>query len=538
MFARVLRFHLTFLCVCATLHETHAADKPASAKAARNKPNVLFIAIDDLRPELGCYGNQEVKTPHLDQLASTGLRFERAYTQYAICGPSRACMLTGLRPDTLKIEEIDTFFRNTVPDVVTLPQHFKANGYTSLYVGKVFHAGQTDDAISWSHKVNELPKGQEYKLPESIATAKKRREESEAKYGRSEQLQGMGAGPAWESADSGDTEYPDGRTADAAIATLRELKGKPFFLGVGFVKPHLPFVAPKKYFDLYDSAKLTLTDTPNPPQDAPSIARHSSFELRTRTLVPTSGPIDERSSRELLRAYYACASFVDAQIGRVLAELDALGLRENTIIVVWGDHGWHLGEYGIWGKATNYEVATRAPLIVSAPTMTDKGKGTRALVEFVDVYPTLCELAHLPVPHALEGKSFVPLLTDPEQKWKGAALSQFPSPALREWAARPLSTAMRGTYFGPVIEAVEARLKEEHGARYDADLFNNHLMGYSIRTDRYRYTTWLDRRALDETPLAEELYDHDNDPHEAVNVAKANPEVTKAHLEQLRAQLK
>ncbi|MBN8421762.1 MAG: sulfatase [Verrucomicrobia bacterium] len=531
--ARVLRFHLTLLCGCATLLETHAADTPASAK-----PNVLFIAIDDLRPELGCYGNQEVKTPHLDQLASTGLRFDRAYTQYAICGPSRACMLTGLRPDTLKIEEIDTFFRNTVPDVVTLPQHFKANGYTSLYVGKVFHAGQTDDAISWSHKVKELPKGQEYKLPESIATAKKRREESEARYGRSAQLQGMGAGPAWEGADAGDSEYPDGRTADAAIATLRELKGKPFFLGVGFVKPHQPFVAPKKYFDLYDPAKLTLTDTPNPPQDAPSIARHSSFELRTRTLVPTSGPIDEGTSRELLRAYYACASFVDAQIGRVLAELDALGLRENTIIVVWGDHGWHLGEYGIWGKATNYEVATRAPLIVSAPTMAAQGKGTRALVEFVDVYPTLCELAHLPVPQALEGKSFVPLLTDPEQKWKGAALSQFPSPALREWAARPLSPAMRGTYFGPVIEAVEARLKQEHGARYDADLFNNHLMGYSIRTDRYRYTAWLDRRDPSLDPLAEELYDHETDPHETVNVAKVNPEITQAHLKQLRAQLK
>ena len=519
---------LSLFCVSALVSDAVAADKP----------NVLFIAIDDLRPELGCYGNKEVKSPNLDKLAATGLRFDRAYTQYAICGPSRACMLTGLRPDTLKIEEIDTFFRNTVPDVVTLPQHFRANGYESVYVGKVFHPGQTDDAISWSRPIKVPAKGQEYKLPESIAVAKKRREEAELKYGKDGELQGMGAGPAWEGADANDSEYPDGRTADAAIATLRELKGKPFFFGVGFIKPHLPFVAPKKYFDLYDPAKLTLTDTPNPPKDAPTIARHSSFELRTRTQVPTTGPIDEATSRELLRAYYACASFVDAQIGRVLAELDALGLRENTIIVVWGDHGWHLGEYGIWGKATNYEVATRTPLIVCAPKMAAAGKGSKALVEFVDVYPTLCELAGLALPKHLEGKSFMPLLTDPDQAWKTAAFSQFPSPALREWAARPLSPAMRGTYFGPIIAEVEAKLKREHGDRYNADLFNNHVMGYSIRTDRYRYTAWLDRRDANIEPLAEELYDHDNDPHETVNVAKANPEVTKTHLKQLRAQSK
>lgn len=522
-----LKAILLILCVSASLRETSAADKP----------NVLFIAIDDLRPELGCYGNKEVKTPHLDQLASTGLRFDRAYTQYAICGPSRACIMTGLRPDTLKIDEIDTFFRNTVPEVVTLPQHFKANGYAALYVGKVFHSGQTDDALSWSRPIQVPGKGQEYKLPESLAIMKQRKEEAEAKYGANAQLQGMSAGPAWECADVPDNQYPDGRTADAAIATLRELKGTPFFLGIGFLKPHLPFVAPKKYFDLYDPSKLTLTDAPNPPKDAPTIARHSSFELRTRTLVPTTGPIDEPTHRQLLRAYYACTSFVDAQIGRVLAELDALGLRDNTIIVVWGDHGWHLGEYGIWGKATNYEVATRVPLIVSAPKMPASGKGSRALVEFVDVYPTLCELAGLPLPSHLEGKSFAPLLNNPDQTWKPAAFSQFPSPALREWAARPLSPAMRGTFFGPVIAYVEAKLQQEHGSRYDTQLFNQHLMGYSIRTDRHRYTAWLDRRSLTSEPIAEELYDHDTDPRETANVAKAHPQLTQQLLTQLREAL-
>ncbi|MCB1225940.1 MAG: sulfatase [Verrucomicrobiales bacterium] len=516
--------------LCVSASAKAAADKSASGPG---KPNVLFIAIDDLRPEMGCYGNAEVKTPNLDRLASTGLRLDRAYCQYAICGPSRASLLTGLRPDTLKIEEIDTFFRNTVPDVVTLPQHFKANGYESLYVGKVFHPGQTDDDISWSRPVRQPPRGSEYQLPESLEVMKKRRQEAEAKYGKEAQLQGMSAGPAWESAEAPDSAYPDCKTADAAIATLREVKDKPFFLGVGFIKPHLPFVAPKKYFDLYDPATLTLTDTPNPPKDGPAIARHSSFELRTRTRVPTAGPIDEPTSRELLRAYYACASFVDAQIGRVLAELDSLGLRENTIIVVWGDHGWHLGEYGIWGKATNYEVATRVPLIVSAPEMKAAGRGSKALVEFVDVYPTLCELAGLQKPAHLQGKSFAPLLTDPEQKWKDAAFSQFPSPALREWAARPLSDAMRGSYFSPVIKDVEAQLAKEHGDRYDAQLFNNDLMGYSIRTDRYRYTAWVDRRSPTGTPFAEELYDHESDSHETVNVAAERPAICSKLRQQL-----
>ena len=515
------------ICVFASLLEASAADRP----------NVLFIAIDDLRPELGCYGNKDVQTPHLDKLAVTGLRFDRAYTQYAICGPARACIMTGLRPDTLKIEEIDTYFRDTVPDVVTLPQQFKANGYESVYVGKVFHGTQTDDTLSWSRPIKVPGKGQEYKLPESLATMTQRKEEAVSKYGATAQLQGMSAGPAWEGADAADSDYPDGRTADAAIAALRQLKGKPFFFGVGFIKPHLPFVAPKKYFDLYDPAKLTLTNTPNAPQDAPTIARHSSFELRTRTKVPTTGPIDEATSRELLRAYYACTSFVDAQIGRVLAELDALGLRDNTIIVVWGDHGWHLGEYGIWGKATNYEVAVRAPLIVSTPKMIAAGNGSKALVEFVDVYPTLCELAGLPLPKHLEGRSFVRLLADPDQEWKDAAFSQFPSPALREWAARPLSPAMRGTFFGPVIAEVEAKLKQEHGERYNAELFDNHLMGYSIRTDRYRYTAWLDRRSPAIEPLAEELYDHEADPQEKTNVAKMLPETCKALALRLHAQL-
>jgi len=511
------------------------------AARAVERPNVLFIAVDDLRPEFGAYGVSAVKSPNLDRLAATGMRFDRAYCQYPICGPSRASLLTGLRPDTLKIDHIDTFFRDTVPDVVTLPQHFKAQGYESVYVGKVFHGNQTDSTNSWTRRVltPPAPSGNsrsEYRLPASLAIVARRGEEAAAKFGPNSQLGGMSGGPAWEAADLPDDEYIDGRVANAAIATLRELKDKPFFLGVGFVKPHLSFVAPKKYFDLYDPAKLELTKTPDAPADSPTIARHSSFELRTRTGVPTSGPFDDATSRELLRAYYACVSFIDAQIGRVLAELDALGLRENTIIVVWGDHGWHPGEYGIWGKATNHEVSARVPLIVSAPGRKSVTKGSsRALIESLDIYPSLCELAGLPLPSHLAGRSFVPLLTNPDQPWNDAAFTQFPSPALREWAARPLSPAMRQTFFGPVIAGVEAQLQREHGARYNPELFDQHVMGYSMRTDRYRCTVWVDRRNPGEEPLAVELYDHETDPGETRNIAKEPGQ--QALVARLRVQL-
>ncbi|MGJ8642100.1 MAG: sulfatase-like hydrolase/transferase [Luteolibacter sp.] len=511
----------------------------ASAQSEK-RPNILFIAIDDLRPTLGAYGNPDVISPHMDKLAAEGRLFDRAYCQYAICGPSRASIMTGLRPSTLKIEEISTYFRNTVPDAVTLPQHFKQNGYRTEYIGKIFHPGQDDEENSWDRRIPLPGKGAynagAYILPESNEIVNRRREEAVAEFGKAAQLEGMGGGPAWEAADAPDNEYLDGRVADGAIKTLSEMKGdKPFFLGVGFHKPHLPFVAPKKYFDLYDPAKLKMTDTPNPPKDGPTIGIHSSFELRTRTLVPTDGPIDELTSRELLRAYYACTSFIDAQIGRIIDELETQGLRDNTIIVVWGDHGWHLGEYGIWGKATNYEVSARVPLIVWTPEMAKGGIKSDALVEFVDVYPTLCELAGLPVPKSLEGKSFAPQLADPEAPGKPAAYSQFPSPALREWAARPLSEAMRKTFFGPIITRVEAKLKEEHGERYDAELFSNHVMGYSMRTDKYRLTAWLDNRDISAEPLAIELYDHTTDPNETTNIASQQPEIVEQLMKQLFA---
>jgi iduronate 2-sulfatase len=361
-----------------------------------------------------------------------------------------------------------------------------------------------------------------YQLPASRAVIRQATEELTARYGPAIANSGLIQGPVTESADVPDHAYQDGITADAAVLTLRDLKGKPFFLGVGFYKPHLPFVAPKKYWDLYDPAQIKLARHPFKPAGAPSIGLHASFELRTRHGVPKFGPIDDRLARQLLHAYLACVSYVDTQIGKILAELDRLGLRDNTVIMLWGDHGWHLGEYGIWGKATNYEIGTRVPLIVCPPGGRERPGSSDALVELLDMYPTLCELTGLPLPEHLEGRSFAPLIADPTLPGKQAAFSQFPCPALREWAALPLSQGMRETWFGPLIEDVEAQLSKE-SPRFTRELYENHVMGYSMRTDRYRLVLWVDTRTPREEPIATELYDHETDPQETVNLA-ASPQ--------------
>ncbi|MHC4566279.1 MAG: sulfatase, partial [Planctomycetota bacterium] len=372
-------------------------------RAGVRKPNVLFIAIDDLRPELGCYGHGVVRSPNIDRLAREGMRFDRAYCQVAICSPSRASLMTGLRPDSSGVVDNVTYFRDTVPDVVTLPQHFHNHGYETAYIGKIYHGTMRDEEKSWSRKAVYVKPGFRrdvggYQLAENQALVERRREEVKRKYGQV-QLGGLACGPAVESADVPDDAYQDGRTAEGAIATLRQLNGgKPFFLGVGFYKPHLPFVAPKKYWDLYDPADIDLADNPFVPKDAPSVGMHSSFELRVRHGVPKSGAVPDEMARDLIHGYLACVSYVDAQIGRIIAELERLALRDNTIVMLWGDHGWHLGEHTLWGKATNFEIATRCPLIVSAPGIKMAGRSSDALVELLDMYPTLCELAGLPVP--------------------------------------------------------------------------------------------------------------------------------------------
>jgi len=306
-------------------------------------------------------------------------------------------------------------------------------------------------------------------------------------------------------------------------------------MGLGFYKPHLPFVAPKKYWEMYDPDKIQLANNPFTPKNAPSLGLHSSFELRVRYGIPKAGDIPDDMARTLIHAYLACASYVDAQIGKVLAELDRLGLRENTVIMLWGDHGWHLGEHGIWGKATNYEIATRVPLIVSAPGMKARGKSSKALVELLDMYPTLCELAGLPVPRHVEGRSFAPLMDDPDRKWKKSVFSQFPCPALREWAAMPLSEGMRQTFFGPLIKHVESQLRSEKPGAWSQDFYENHLTGYTVRTDRYRLVCWIDDRHR-ERMITTELYDHKTDSEENVNIA-GKPQ-NEALVKQLMKELK
>jgi iduronate 2-sulfatase len=472
----------------------------ATLLVGAEKPNVLFIAIDDLRPELGCYGSPIAKSPNLDALAAEGLRFDRAYCQEAICAPSRASLLTGARPDTTGITHNYVKIRELNPDIITLPQHFKSNGYETVYFGKIYHQGDPDDR-SWSLAANPKlidvpkPKGG-YALPENNQIKKDNMAKMIAKYGEAAK-KGLGSGPAYESADVPDTAYGDGYNTALAIATMKKLvreDDQPFFLALGLNKPHLNWTAPKKYWDMYDRDDIELSPQVDGPENGAEMGLHASFELRTRHGIPKSGPLGEDLSHTLLHAYYACVSYVDAQIGKMIAAVDEAGIRDNTIIIVWSDHGWHLGEMGIWGKATNYEIGTRVPLIVWTPDMKANGKATDALVELVDIFPTLCELAGIPQADHLDGSSFAPLLDKPNRSWKELAISQFPSPALSEWAANPLSPGMRETFFGPLIEEVEGRIIDQQGDAWDRDLFENHLMGYTARSEKYRLVLWKDHR--------------------------------------------
>lgn len=502
----------------------------------KGKPNILFIAIDDLRPELASYGSEIAISPHLDKLASQGLQFNRAYCQQAICGPSRASVLTGIRPETSGIYHNYIKFREVNPDIITLPQHFMNNGYETVYAGKIFHHGDLDDEKSWSRlPALDSMKAKGIKKPVGFALEKNIRERAEtrkamfAKYGDVARY-GLAMGNAYESADVPDTTYGDGYNTELVIATMNEMlvKGdKPFFIGLGFNKPHLNWVAPKKYWDLYDPEKIKLSTQTSGPENGAQVGLHPSFELRVRTGIPKKGPIDEALAVTLKHAYLACISYVDAQIGKMISALEEAGVRENTIIIVWSDHGYHLGDMGIWGKATNYEIATRVPMMIWTPDLplTTQGFKTNALVELVDIYPTLCELAGLETPEHLEGYSFAPLINSPEREWKTAALSQFPTPALREWGAHPLRPAMRETYFGPLIEEVEEKIKMQQKEKWNRDLFENDLMGYAMRTDNYRFIVWKDRVDLEKEPLFIELYDHVNDPRETINIANKNPEL-------------
>ena len=503
----------------------------------KKKPNILFIAVDDLRAELGCYGSTIVKSPNIDALAKEGVQFNRAYCQQAICGPSRASIMTGTRPETINVIDLFQDFRANVPSIITLPQHFRENGYETVYTGKVFHPGYTDEEMSWSRKPVRPKRNPD--APEtmggyaSIANQLmylKNKISLEERYG--EELirdNWLAKGPAYECEDVPDDTYEDGYNTLSAIATLKELKksSKPWFLSLGFLKPHLDWVAPKKYWDLYDENKIAIATQVDPPKDGATMGLSESMEVRVSANVPKTDPFSPELQRKLRHAYYACISYIDAQLGKMIEALKESGEYDNTIIILWSDHGFNLGEMGYWGKATNYEIATKVPFIIVAPGVTDKVKGSKsdALVELVDVYPTLCDLAGLKRPAQLEGHSIVPLLKKPDMPWQQAAFSLFPTPALREWAARPFTAPFRTAFFAPLIQKIETRIEAQMGDKWDRKAFENFVMGYAMRTDRYRLVVWKDRRRPNDKPLFIELYDHQVDPDETVNIATQNPAI-------------
>lgn len=465
---------------------------PAGAEEA-GKPNVLLICVDDLKPVLGAYGDPLAKTPNLDALAARSMRFDRAYCNQAICAPSRVNLLLGSRSTSLGIYDLSTGFRKAVPDAVTLPQYFISHGYRAEAVGKILHTGHgnNDDKASWSVPT-VVEKVVEYLDPKNSADGKLTREEAFFTNKQLGRIRELPKGAAWEVTDSPDNAYADGRIADISIKRLQEAKERkdtPFFLAVGFVKPHLPLTAPKKYWDMHDPSKFELAKVRKMPEGAPPYAGKTGGEIANYEPVPDDGTVDDETARKLIHGYYAATSYMDAQLGRVLSELDRLDLSKNTIIVLWGDHGWHLGDHGLWTKHTNYEQANRIPILISAPGL--KPGFTGQLAETVDIYPTVAELAKLPKPSGpqpMDGTSLVPVLKDSSARVRDHATHAFP----------------RG------------------GGK----------IGRAIRTDRYRLVEWKVPGQAPETADLE-LYDYQADPGETRNLADKKPKVVKA----LRAML-
>ena len=444
------------------------------------KQNVLFIAADDLSCALGCYGDPIAQTPHLDRLAATGVCFLNAYNQLPLCNPTRASVMTGLRPDTIKVYDLDRHFRDEVPDAVTLSQQFMKNGWWAGRVGKIYHYNVPasigtdgfDDPPSWQKTVNPIGRD---KTDESLIF-------------NAEPHRKISAALSWLAADGKDEEQTDGMIATEAIRLMEEHKKDPFFIAAGFFRPHTPFVAPKKYFDMYPLEEMRLPFAPSDDrEDIPTAA------FAHNCPIPHYG-LDELTCRKAMQAYYACVSFIDAQVGRMLTALNRLGLAENTVVVFWSDHGYHLGEHnGIWQKRTLFEQGARAPLIIRNPMSKGNGQACRRIVEFIDIYPTLTELARIKTPKQVEGRSLVPLLQNPLSEWNGFAITQ-------------------------VLRPSDNRLAKP-------------VMGRSIRTERWRYSDWAEGKN------GVELYDHYADPMEFNNLAKNATKENLAVMKTLRKML-
>lgn len=442
---------------------------------ADERPNVLFIAVDDLRPSIGCYGDEHAITPNIDGLATRGLLFNRAYCQVAVCNPSRASLMTGLRPDNLGVWTLPIHFREAKPDAVTLPQWFRKFGYTAVSHGKIYH-NPTPDPQSWSEPIRDLP-ALPYPYPEGTKDHVRNVQADLPKddWRKTNLRSPSTASPALE-----DNQVLDGARTDMAIEDLRRLgkTAEPFFLAMGYIRPHLAWVAPEKYWDMHDPAKLPSLTPQRVTPNTPKYALSNNSELTHYVdLINFPKPWDDEvvsdeQSRHLMHAYYACVSYVDAQIGRLMTALDEEGLAENTIVVLWSDHGWKLGEYRGWGKMSNYEIDARVPLIISAPGMKTAGQKTNQLVELLDLYPTLCDLASIDKPKFLDGSSLAPILNDTTVKIHDGAVNQY--------------------------------YRKLNGDEY---------MGYSIRTVDYRLVEWRNFKTGEVT--ARELFDHRSGHSEA-----------------------
>lgn len=473
-----------------------------SGLPAGNRQNILMILVDDLKPALGCYGDLRARSPHIDRLASRGAQFEMAYCNQSVCAPSRNNLFVGQRSTTLGIYSLHQNFRLAAPEAITLPQQFSINGYKSIGLGKTFHVGHgnQDDPASWSVPPMR-DKVIEYLLDSSTQGGQLTREEAYFSNRDLDRIGSLPRGAAWEKSDVGDTAYADGRTAEMAIHYLQESAAypeTPFFMALGFVRPHLPFTPPARYWDLHDPRDWDLPSDPSPPLLAPDYARKRGGEIVNYSPLSVDNLQNPDIQRQLLHGYYASVSYVDSQIGKVMDELDRLGLSGNTIVVLWGDHGWHLGDHGFWTKHTNYEQANRIPLIVVAPGISQPGTRIIQPVETVDIYPTLCDLAGIPIQNGtqpLDGMSLVPLLKSPQSILRAHAYHCFP-----------------------------------RGGK----------LGRAIRTSRYRLIEWRGIGQPD-GPVEYELYDYDTDPHEKENLASRYPQlvrqialILKAHPEPIQ----
>jgi len=492
----------------------------------KTKPNILFIGIDDLKPILGCYGNTQIKTPNIDRLAKMGTVFMSNYCQQAVCGPTRASLMTGKRPDYTKVWDLKTKMRDINPDIVSLPQYLISQGYSTQGIGKIYDSRCVDkkmDAPSWSvpyynyFKTEERYYAKETGMPVLGAYQLLETKELAVKYTNEGKEKGLAdkelddyvskyVKPSVESADVPDNAYNDGANALRALEILEKLKSdsKPFFFAVGFSKPHLPFVAPKKYWDLYKREEMIVAPFQDKAKNSVDVAFHNSGEIRGYSDIPPlvsftdqkdfglTLPLDKQ--KELIHGYFAAVSYTDAQVGKLLDKLDELGLTKNTIIILWGDHGWHLGDHNLWCKHSNFEQATRTPMIISVPG--NAPSITNSPSEFVDIFPTLCDAAVVKIPEYLDGKSLLPLINKSAKSVKDYSISQYPR------SGNGYETERQGYASAKV-------------------------MGYSLRDKRYRYTIWMTNDFRSNKPFSAdlvvgtELYDYEKDPNETVNVADA-----------------